>query len=133
MEDQQLDVTKLIEFWTDSAGSDYLTMINLFNSKDYHWSLFMGHLVIEKLLKALYVKAKNSHAPLTHDLKRIAQIIPLELTDEYSDWLDIISSFNINARYDSIKRDFYKRCTPEYSAEWIERIKLLKEWIKKEL
>jgi len=53
MEDQQLDVTKLIEFWTDSAGSDFLTMINLFNSKDYHWSLFMGHLVIEKLLKAL--------------------------------------------------------------------------------
>lgn len=93
----------------------------------------MGHLVIEKLLKALYVKVKRAHAPLTHDLKRIAQIIPLELTDEYSDWLDIISSFNINARYDSIKRDFYKRCTPEYSAEWIERIKLLKEWIKKEL
>ncbi len=31
-------------------------MLNLFDTKDYHWSLFMGHLVIEKLLKGKIVK-----------------------------------------------------------------------------
>jgi hypothetical protein len=39
----------------------------------------------------------------------------------------------VNARYDSFKEDFYKRCTPEFSAEWIEKIKTLRLWIKKML
>lgn len=29
--------------------NDYNTMLNLFKSKDYHWNLFVGHLVIEEL------------------------------------------------------------------------------------
>jgi len=28
------------------------------------------------------------------------------MTDEYSDWLDEITSFNLNARYDDYKREF---------------------------
>ncbi|NMA69670.1 MAG: HEPN domain-containing protein, partial [Desulfitobacterium sp.] len=51
-----MQLEDIIRFWKDSSEKDYSTMLNLFNSKDYHWSLFLGHLVIEKLLKALYVK-----------------------------------------------------------------------------
>lgn len=43
-----------IGYWRTTADNDFNTMLNLYNSKDYHWSLFIGHLVIEKLLKALY-------------------------------------------------------------------------------
>ncbi|HPB84074.1 MAG TPA: HEPN domain-containing protein, partial [Spirochaetota bacterium] len=42
---------KLIEYWLNSSDRDYITMENLFKSTDYHWSLFIGHLVIEKLFK----------------------------------------------------------------------------------
>ncbi|MCG8603545.1 HEPN domain-containing protein, partial [bacterium] len=31
-------------------------MEHLFEKEDYHWALYIGHLVIEKLLKAYYVK-----------------------------------------------------------------------------
>jgi len=47
---------KLIEYWLNSSDRDYITMENLLKSNDYHWSLFIGHLVIEKLIKAIYVK-----------------------------------------------------------------------------
>ncbi|MFQ5638416.1 MAG: HEPN domain-containing protein [bacterium] len=55
----------------------------------------------------------------------------MELTDEYSDWLDTITSFNINARYDDYKKEFYNLCTREYAELWIERIKELRKWTKK--
>ena len=42
------------------------------------------------------------------------------MTNELADWLDEITSFNLNARYDSFKREFYKLCTPEYTSGWIE-------------
>jgi len=45
----------------------------------------------------------------------------MELTDEFSDWLDTITSFNINARYDDYKKEFYNLCTREYTELWIER------------
>jgi HEPN domain-containing protein len=49
-------------------------MNNLMLSKDFNWALFIGHLVIERLLKAIIVKNTGNHAPLTHDLRRLAKL-----------------------------------------------------------
>ena len=49
-----------IIYWKETAEKDYQTMKHLFQTGDYNWALFIGHLVIEKLLKALYVKLKDS-------------------------------------------------------------------------
>jgi HEPN domain-containing protein len=65
-------------------------------------TLFVGHISVEKLIKALYVKLHGKHAPLIHNLYRLAELCEIELADECSDWLDTITSFNINARYDDI-------------------------------
>ncbi len=108
-------------------------MLTLFNSKSFIWSLFLGHISTEKLLKALYVKRFREHAPFTHNLYRLGELIGLEMSDEYSDWFDEITSFNLNARYDDYKKEFYKLCTPEYTQAWIEKIKTIRTWIKEML
>ncbi|MDX2197019.1 MAG: HEPN domain-containing protein [Cytophagales bacterium] len=73
--------------------------------------IVLGHISVEKLLKALYVKKYKNHAPLLHNLYRLAELNNLDITAEKSDWLDKITSFNINARYDDYKREFYILCT----------------------
>ncbi len=95
--------------------------------------IFLGHISTEKLLKALYVKRFNKHAPFTHNLYRLGELIGLEMSDEYSDWLDEITSFNLNARYDDYKKEFYKLCTPDYTKSWIDKIIILRTWIKEML
>ncbi len=55
MNNKITNIEKVINHWITTADNDYSTMINLYNSKDYHWSLFIGHIVIERLLKAKYV------------------------------------------------------------------------------
>ncbi len=102
-------------------------------SKDFHWALFIGHLVIERLFKAIVVKNTGKHAPLTHDLRRLAKLSGLALEDEHKMWLDTISAFNINARYDDYKQDFQNKCTPDYSLTWVANIKTIREWIKTKL
>ena len=57
----------------------------------------------------------------------------IELNEEYADWLDAISLFNINARYDDYKREFYNQCTKDFVELWIERIKEIRKWIKEKL
>lgn len=128
-----INIEKIYNHWLNTSDKDYITMMNLYKSKDYHWSLFMGHIVLERLMKACVVKQTADHAPFTHDLSKLAQISRLSFSEEHLDWLDTISTFNINARYDSYKEAFYKKCTFEFTTEWIEKIKLLQSWIKKML
>lgn len=127
------DVDKIINHWIETSDEDFNTMENLFNSKSFGWSLFLGHISTEKLLKALYVKKFEEHAPFTHNLYRLAELIGLEMSDEQADWLDEITSFNLNARYDDYKKEFNKLCTAQYTETWIKKIKTLRIWIKEKL
>ena len=128
-----IDVDKIVKHWIETSNDDFDTMLTLYSSKSYGWSLFLGHISTEKMLKALYVKRFKKHAPFTHNLYRLGEMIGLEMTDEYSDWLDEITSFNLNARYDDYKKEFYKLCTPDYTKNWIEKIKTIRTWIKEML
>jgi len=108
-------------------------MTDMFETKNNHWSLFMGHLVIEKLLKAYYSKHVGSFPPMIHDLRRLAELSGMDLDEEQIINFDTITRFNINARYDDYKQSFYKLCTDFFTQEWINKINLTREWIKRRL
>jgi HEPN domain-containing protein len=133
MDDKIENIDALIDYWISSSNQNFQTMENLLETKDYNWSLFIGHLVIEKLLKAIYIKKLQKHAIFTHDLLRLADKIGLKLTNEQMDWLDEISTYNLNARYDNYKQDFQKMCTKDFTFERINRIKILQIWLIKQL
>lgn len=103
----------------------------MFDSKRYNWPLFIGHLMIEKLLKALFVKVKSDYPPLIHNLQRLAEKADLQLADDLREQLVTITAFNINARYDDYKMSFKKQCTLEYTSEWIGNLKELRKWLRK--
>lgn len=65
MENEYIDIEKTVNHWISRSEKDFETMNHLYKSKDYHWSLFIGHLVIERLLKACVVKRTKTHAPFT--------------------------------------------------------------------
>jgi HEPN domain-containing protein len=121
---------KLIEHWIAGSDDDYETMMALYNSKRYNWSLFIGHLVIEKLLKAYFVKVKSDYPPFIHNLLRLAEKAELSLTDDLKKDLVTITAFNINARYDDYKMGFKKQWTPEFTLEWTDKITEIRIWIK---
>jgi len=133
MENPQLNIDKIVRHWIETSDDDFNTMMILFHSKSYHWSLFMGHIVIEKLLKACFVKRIREHAPFTHNLYRLAELCGLEISEEHAGLLLKVTAFNINARYDDYKKEFYETCTLDFTKEWIEKIKILQEWIKQTL
>jgi HEPN domain-containing protein len=126
----KFDTNKLIEFWLDSSEKDFKTMMDLFRTNNNNWSLFMGHLVIEKLSKALFVKNKKEYPPLIHDLRRILEKADVEIDDDKKVILDTVTRFNIKARYDDYKQNFYKLCTDTFTKEWVDKIKEIRLWIK---
>lgn len=128
--DSSFDKESIMNYWIESSENDFKTMKDLYLTKNNNWALFMGHLVVEKLLKALYVKEKNEYPPSIHDLRRICEKADIEPDISRQIMLDSISRFNINARYDDYKQSFYKLCNDSFTAEWIEKIKDCRLWIK---
>ncbi len=122
----------LMNFWIESSDEDYNVMNVLHNNKKNSYCLFFGHLVIEKLLKALYAKNnKNApYAPKSHDLLHLAEKTELELTERQEDLLDTITRFNMNARYDDYKKEFYLKCTDEYTEQQLKNIEEVRIWLK---
>ena len=63
-----MDKESLIQFWVEEAYENCNSMLKMFTIQEYNWSLFVGHLTIEKLLKAYYVKEINEKIPFIHSL-----------------------------------------------------------------
>ena len=119
-----------IEYWLKSAKKDYNTMMNLLDSKDYHWALFMGHIVIEKIIKAIFIHNNEENIPpRIHNLILLSEKAKLYPNDSQKDLLDLITTFNINTRYPDYKGEFYKKCDEEFTRKNIERIEDLRKWL----
>lgn len=69
----------------------------------------------------------DKNPPRVHDLLRLADISEIKTTEEQKDTLDLITTFNISARYPDYKRNFYKKCNYEFTSSNIE--KELRIWL----
>ena len=124
----------LMEYWFKSADEDYDTMLYMKAGKKNTWCLFMGHLVIEKLLKGLYAKNNPDDAitPKIHNLILLSQKANLEVPIEIREKIQTINTFNISARYDDYKRNFDEKCTDDYTSEQVKNIEEVRKWLKEQ-
>jgi len=129
-----MDNIDLMQYWFESADEDYDTMLYMKAGKKNTWCLFMGHLVIEKLLKGLYAKnnVDDPIAPKIHNLILLSQKANLEVPTEIREKIQTINTFNISARYDDYKRSFDEKCTDDYTSEQVKNIEEVRKWLKEQ-
>ena len=124
---------EIIKYWIANSDNDYRAMSHLFEKGDYVWALFIGHLVIEKLIKAWYVYRVDQMPPFIHDLVRLAEKAKLPISESQKDILDTISTFNIKSRYDDYRMSFYQKCSNAFATQWVAEIEEFRQWIKEKL
>lgn len=95
-----MNIQEHVNYWLNTAKNDFEAAEQLFLSGKYDWCLFIGHLVIEKTLKAYYVfRNDNKIPPKTHNLLKVAEASGLLLTEEQKFFLDEVNDFNLEVRY----------------------------------
>jgi HEPN domain-containing protein len=122
-----------VTYWVEESEKDASAMRSLFENGHSTWALFVGHLVLEKLLKALYVKNVNIQVPRIHNLVKIARDAGLRLTDDQENFLLEVTTYNLKGRYPDYKQSFYKKATTEFTLDRIERIEEMRKWLKERL
>jgi len=120
---------ELVVYWVESAHEDLEVMDSLFEKGHFAWSLFLGHLVLEKLLKAFYVHQIGPDTPYSHNLLKLAREAGLQLNDSQEEFLLEVTTYNIKGRYPDYKRDFHRIATRIYTAERINVIREFAQWL----
>jgi len=129
----KFDVGKTVKYWLEGAKYDMSVARAMFKLKKYPYALFMGHLAIEKLLKALVVKNTKKHAPYTHSLEKLARKSKIDIQDQMHIKLREFMEFHFEARYPGEQKDFYKKCNYTYTKEKFKEIREVFKWLKSQL
>ena len=89
-----------IKYWLDSAEEDYEVINYLIQGKKYFYALFFGHLYLEKISKAIWVKNNESnYPPKIHNLLTILKQENVTLDDEQSLFMLKMNQYQIEGRY----------------------------------
>lgn len=122
-----------VDYWRTTAEKDWTVAGHLYEKGDYSYALFFGHLTLEKLLKALFVSRTGKMPPMTHRLVYLAEKAKLELSNEQLELMEVVTDFNIEARYPDEKFSFQKRCTKNFTLHYLKQIGEIKEWLHQKI
>jgi HEPN domain-containing protein len=128
-----MDIRKQIDYWKKSAEHDLDTAKSLIKEKKFDWALFLGHLVLEKILKAIFVKEKEVFPPRTHNLILLINEIGIPIDDDETDFFEEVNTFNISTRYPDDQFEFYHLCTEEFTLEKFKLIEEKYKWLNNKL
>ena len=129
-------MTKLehIEYWKVSSEKDLPTVELLFDKGHYPQALFFGHLVLEKILKAHWVKDNDDNIPpKTHNLTKLAEQTNLVLGSDDLQFLGKMNVYQLEGRYHDYIFSLYKTTKQERSVELLIQVKNLQLWLTNQL
>jgi HEPN domain-containing protein len=128
-----LNTEKTVSYWLEGAEYDLGVANAMFKSKKYPYALFMGHLSLEKLLKAFVVRHTKAHAPFSHSLPYLVEKSGVKVPEKILIKLREFMEFHFEARYPDANKAFYKKCTKVYTTEKLKEIKEVFKWVKAKL
>jgi HEPN domain-containing protein len=129
----EFNIKKTIQYWLDGAEYDLSTATAMLEKEKYPYALFMGHLALEKLLKALVVKTSGNHAPYTHSLPLLAEKTKLKIPKKIIKALARFMEFHLEARYPDDQNKFYQKCTKAFTTRNLKNITEVYIWLKNQL
>ncbi len=128
-----MNTREMVNYWIRSSNEDLKTATGLFRLMRYPHCLFFCHLFVEKIIKALVVKGTGHPAPYGHKLSKLARLTKIDFSDKQLDLLDELTAFNIEARYDDYKFQFYRKATKKYTQIYLKKAKDIYLWLKKKI
>ncbi len=119
-----------VDYWIEIAEHDLPVAQNLFENGYYVWCLFIGHLILEKIIKAHYVNDTGKTPPKIHDLVKLSDKTNLSFSKEQKEFLLKVNNYNLETRYPDFKMSALKAYDKTYAEENFNKIKEMYQWLK---
>jgi HEPN domain-containing protein len=117
-----------------AAEKDWEVVQNLFDKANYPHALFFAHLVLEKLLKAHFVKDNPSVSPpRIHNLVRLASQTQLAFPAGDLLFLDKINDYQMEGRYPDYQFLIFKICDRQHTEMLLVEVEKIRLWLLNQL
>ena len=125
-----INIKRQIEYWINNAKTDIETAELLINNGKILHGLFFCHLVIEKALKAIFVKEYKEIPPKSHNLIYLSEKLNLEFDEDTEIFLGILMKYQLEGRYPD-----FNPTVPlsEKALSYLQQTKTVLEWLEKKL
>jgi HEPN domain-containing protein len=121
---------KSIANWLESSNYDIKTAEHMFKTKRYVYVLFMCHLSVEKLLKALYEVTLKKAPPKTHNLIYLVNEVNLDLPEEQLKTIESLNDISVVTRYPEDMKALVKAFKKDRVEEYLKKTQRLRKWLK---
>ena len=123
-----------IKYWVDTANKDWIAIKKMLECRSYVHALFFMHLVLEKLLKAHWVKDnKGNHPPRTHDLVKLHSESKVQMKDVDMDFLRIMNDFQLEGRYPEHTQKLFREYKHKKTYSIFTAVNVIRKCLLKEL
>lgn len=122
-----------IQYWIDIAENDVPVAKSLLANGHYMYCLFIGHLILEKIIKAHYVKDTKQTPPKIHNLVKLISKTVINPNASLLEFLDEANDFQMEARYPDFKINAYRTFNKMFTEEKFAKILEVYEWLKSQL
>lgn len=123
----------LTKQWLKYAAYDLTTAEAMLKTGRYLYVAFMCQQAIEKLLKGIIQERQNKTPPYSHRLTALLKDTGLSMDPSQLDFLDLLTSYYINARYPEYKQKLAKALNKEKVTVFLKQTKECFRCLKKEL
>lgn len=114
------------------ADYDITTAEYMFKTERYVYVVFMCHLAIEKMMKAIIAEASEEPPPMTHNLIYLMKMAKVNIPQSLCDFVAIISNASIPTRYPIDFLKLIESYPEEVVLDYLNKAKEVLMWLKKD-
>jgi HEPN domain-containing protein len=127
-------MNRVVRNWAETSNYDLRTAEAMYKAGRYLYVVFMCHLAIEKMLKAILAqKTPEEVPPKIHNLINLAQKTGVTLPDHLKDFFQRIDSVSVITRYPEDLRTLSKEFNQETAKKILTETKRMIKWLKQQL
>ena len=118
--------------WITSAKYDIESARHMFSTRRYIYVIFLCHLAIEKMLKAIVAQSQERHPPYTHDLYELIELAHLEIPPEHQSVIAQLNELSIATRYPEDFEQLVKHYPKSVAEQFLKQSRALLKWLERE-
>lgn len=116
--------------WLKTSDYDLATAQALLKSKRYVYVIFMCHLSVEKLLKAVVCKTTKKNPPKTHDLFLLLKLANLKIPAAHELLVAHLNTASIPTRYPEDISQLTKQYNYIAAKRYLQDTRRFLQWLK---
>lgn len=123
---------KAVLNWIKTSDYDITTAQAMFQSRRYVYVIFMCHLSVEKLLKAIVCRLTKRVPPKTHDLFLLIKLADLKLAQGFQLLIAHLNTASIPTRYPEDISKLTKQYNRHTAERYLDETKRFLKWLKQD-